>query len=222
MCVVKTNHNHCRPWMAFNSHRLGHYSTFQHVSGKQHQNQQQKRQRKQTFINAEKRSNTQDKVIEITSTPKQIETKNIIISKLSSITHTITSSTKAQGRAILLIVSFLYGTLNVTLRAIYASDGAPAASVLSFVRQCLSVLTFIPIIVSVNRNNEAGEGKERVESSGNFFEDSDDMWSWSQEVSSTDVEEDESKKRPMWLAAAELAFWNFGAQVRHFKRDGIT
>lgn len=39
-----------------------------------------------------------------------------------------------QGRIILLFVSFLYGTLNVSLRAIYATDGAPVASVLSFIR----------------------------------------------------------------------------------------
>jgi len=199
--------------MAFNSHHRGHYSTFQDVSGKQLQ-----QQRKQTSLNADNGSNTQDKeATEITSPPKHTEKNNIIISKLSSITQTITSSRKAQGRAILLLVSFLYGTLNVSLRAIYASDGAPAASVLSFVRQCLSVLTFIPIIASVNRNNGAGEEKEREESLGNYFEDSNEKWSWSQEGSKTDVEEDESKNRPMWLAAAELAFWNFGAQVRHVR-----
>lgn len=208
MCRGKKHHNHRRPLMAFNSHHRGHYSTFQDVSGKQLQ-----QQRKQTSLNADNGSNTQDKeAIEITSPPKHTENNNIIISKLSSITQTITSSRKARGRAILLLVSFLYGTLNVSLRAIYASDGAPAASVLSFVRQCLSVLTFIPIIASVNRNNGAGEEKEREESLGNYFEDSNEKWSWSQEGSKTDVEEDESKNRPMWLAAAELAFWNFGAQ----------
>ena len=116
--------------------------------------------------------------------------------------QTITSSKTAKGRVILLFVAFLYGTLNVTLRAIYASDGAPTASVLSLVRQCLSVLTFIPIIASANiRNNAAGNETEREENLGI-------------KVSSTSFEEDESNSRPMWLAAAELAFWNCGAQVR--------
>ena len=147
MCRVNQHHNHCRPLMAFNSQYRGHFSTFQHGSGKQ--------LRKQTFLNSDKGRNAQDKTIQITPSPReQIEktNNNIIISKLSSNTETITSSRKVQGRATLLLVAFLYGTLNVALRAIYASDGAPAASVLSLVRQCLSVLTFIPIIVSVNRN----------------------------------------------------------------------
>ena len=95
-----------------------------------------------------------------------------------------------------MLVSFLYGTLNVTLRAIYASNGAPTASVLSLVRQCLSVLTFIPIIASVNRSNAASE--------------EDDL---EIKVGHTSVQENESNNRPMWLAAAELAFWNCGAQV---------
>ena len=34
-----------------------------------------------------------------------------------------------------------------------------------------------------------------------------------EKTESEQVEENESKNRPMWLAAAELAFWNCGAQV---------
>lgn len=203
MCRVNQHHNHCRPLMAFNSQYRGHYSTFQHGSGKQ--------LRKQTFLNSDKGRNAQDKTIQITPSPReQIEktNNNIIISKLSSNTETITSSRQVQGRATLLLVAFLYGTLNVALRAIYASDGAPAASVLSLVRQCLSVLTFIPIIVSVNRNKKEKEGDDSL---GNYFEDSDDK-KWSQDSSTGVAEDYESKKRPMWLSAAELAFWNFGAQ----------
>ena len=101
------------------------------------------------------------------------------------------------------------GTLNVTLRAIYASDGAPVASVLSLVRQCLSVLTFIPIIASVNNRNKKGKEEDSL----GYFEDSDDDWS---QVVSSNTEEEQEKKRPMWLAAFELAFWNFGAQVGLF------
>ncbi|KAL7498187.1 hypothetical protein ACHAWT_006081 [Skeletonema menzelii] len=176
---VNNNHqNDCRPLVAFNSHQRGHYSTFQ-----------QEKQRKLTFLNVGRDSNSQDETIKISSSP--------IISKISAIAHKITSSKKAKGRAILLLVAFLYGTLNVTLRAIYASEGAPTASVLSLVRQCLSVLTFIPIIVSINRNNAAEMEQKREEDLGI-------------KLGNTSVEEDES--RPMWLAAAELAFWNCGAQ----------
>lgn len=175
------HHNDCRPLMAFNSHQRSHYSTFQQ--------KQQQRRRKLTFLCVGKESNSQqDETIEISSSP--------IISKITSIAHKITSSKKAKGRAILLLVSFLYGTLNVTLRAIYASDGAPTASVLSLVRQCLSVLTFIPIIASVNSRSNAASEEDDLET----------------KVGNTSVEEKESNS-PMWLAAAELAFWNCGAQV---------
>jgi drug/metabolite transporter (DMT)-like permease len=184
--------------MAFHSSQQqgGRYSTFQH---------KKKQQLTSVYAANKKGGNSQDKTIEINSPSSQQEGgTNIIVSKLSSITETITSSKTAKGRAILLLVSFLYGTLNVSLRAIYASDGAPAASVLSLVRQCLSVLTFIPIIISVNSNKKGGE-----ESFSSYFEDSDDL---SQVSSNTAGKDDEETKRPMWIAAFELAFWNFGAQ----------
>ena len=187
---ANTDHqNDCRPLVAFNSQHRGQYSTFQHQ-----RQQQENTKRKPTFLQVDKDNSAQDETIEMSSPP--------IFSKLSSIALSITSSKQAKGRAILLLVAFLYGTLNVTLRAVYASEGAPTASVLSLVRQCLSVLTFIPIIVSVNRNNAPEKVIDEEENLGI--------------VSSTSsVEEDESNERPMWLAAAELAFWNCGAQVRH-------
>jgi len=116
-------------------------------------------------------------------------TKTSVTDKLSSITSSITTSKTAQGRLILLFVAFLYGTLNVTLRGVYATEGPPAASVLSLVRQLLSVATFIPIMIASEKNSK----------------------------SSTDVDESSSKVeeegvRPMWMSALELALWNFGAQ----------
>eukprot|EP00804_Cyclotella_cryptica_P007397 CCRYP_002610-RA/>CCRYP_002610-RA protein AED:0.06 eAED:0.06 QI:255/1/1/1/0.33/0/4/2362/507 len=114
---------------------------------------------------------------------------------ITSIAETIATSKKLQGRVILLVVAFLYGTLNVTLRGIYAMEGAPVASVLSLVRQVLSVLAFIPLLTfSKNeKRNESFHSDESVRKSSN-----------SDEVA--------ERARPMWLAALELAFWNFGAQ----------
>jgi drug/metabolite transporter (DMT)-like permease len=194
MCRINQHHQgHCRPLMAFHSSQQqgGLYSTFRH---------KKKQQLTSVYATNKKGGNSQDKTIEINSPSSQQEGgTNIIISKLSSITETITSSKTAKGRAILLLVSFLYGTLNVSLRAIYASDGAPAASVLSLVRQCLSVLTFIPIIISVNSNKKGGE-----ETSFSSYLDSSNT--------AGNGKDDEETKRPMWIAAFELAFWNFGAQ----------
>ena len=68
---------------------------------------------------------------------------------------------------------------------------------LSFVRQCLSVLTFIPIIASTKRGN---------------LSENDTIEVSRIHTDNTNVDED-GGSRSMWLAAAELAFWNFGAQV---------
>ena len=65
------------------------------------------------------------------------------------------------------------------------------ASVLSLVRQCLSVLSFIPIIMAANNNSS--KGKEIAVKS--------------------DEDGKEEGVRPMWMSALELALWNFGAQV---------
>ncbi|KAL7533897.1 hypothetical protein ACHAXR_005512 [Thalassiosira sp. AJA248-18] len=125
-----------------------------------------------------------------------------LTSKLSSITKTISTSKTAQGRAILLLVAFLYGTLNVTLRAIYATEGPPVASVLSLVRQCLSIVTFIPIFIAA-RNAKKGQDEEE---NGQYWEGLEE-----QRIMSADGEVVE-KVRPMWMSALELAFWNLGAQ----------
>ena len=107
-----------------------------------------------------------------------------------------------QGRIILLFVSFLYGTLNVSLRAIYATDGAPVASVLSFIRQCLSVLIFIPIYIA-------------TEQSKNIYEKGDDDKDTNTNTNVGDGKRKEGEEediKPMLLAGLELALWNFGAQ----------
>lgn len=88
------------------------------------------------------------------------------------------------GRLLLIFVAFLYGSLNVVFRLVYAAPDPPSASALSFTRGWLAAASFLPILAA-NRNN------------------SDD------EVA---IEEDTDKKAPLWKAAFELAFWNFGAQ----------
>jgi len=100
-------------------------------------------------------------------------------------------ASKTMGRAMLLLVAFLYGTLNVVLRAVYSTDGPPVASVLSFARQCLSVLVFIPIFVFTPPSTAESDGQVGSERKA-------------------DVKTPGT--RPLWLAALELAVWNVGAQ----------
>ncbi|KAL7555226.1 hypothetical protein ACHAWF_018881 [Thalassiosira exigua] len=117
--------------------------------------------------------------------------------KAAEWTESVAASRKLRGRLILLAVAFLYGTLNVTLRGVYATDGPPAASVLSLTRQCLSVVTFIPLFALAKNAGELEGDKEGTDV--------------------TDAEE--GTARPMWMSALELAFWNFGAQVSMTSRN---
>ena len=55
-------------------------------------------------------------------------------------------TTKLCGRLLLILVAFLYGTLNVTLRLVYALPNPPSASALSCTRGWLAALCFLPIL----------------------------------------------------------------------------
>jgi drug/metabolite transporter (DMT)-like permease len=52
------------------------------------------------------------------------------------------------GRALLVTVAFLYGTLNVSLRWIYSLPGHPSASALSTTRGWLAVVCFVPFLLA--------------------------------------------------------------------------
>ena len=144
-----------------------------------------------TFIDATQRSCGRPKELqEESDTTRLIQ---LIAKPIKSFSSTLSSSKTLQGRVILLFVAFLYGTLNVVLRGIYASEGPPVASVLSFVRQILSVIAFIPLLVY---SKEDDTSSSDIENRSN---------------ANTEVEK---VARPLWMAALELAFWNFGAQVK--------
>lgn len=117
------------------------------------------------------------------------------------------NKSSSQGRAILLIVAFLYGTLNVTLRGVYATDGPPVPSVLSFVRQVLSLLAFVPILLA---SSSSSSSRSKLASKLSFEEEQ--IISMSLIGDNTEARTDGNIIRPMWKSALELAFWNFGAQ----------
>ena len=50
------------------------------------------------------------------------------------------------GYMLLVFVAILFGTLNVSLRGVYASTHPPSASALSTVRGWLAVLCFLPLL----------------------------------------------------------------------------
>lgn len=99
-------------------------------------------------------------------------------------------SDKIQGRLVLLLVAFLYGTLNVSLRGVYSLPDPPTASVLSAVRGWLAAACFLPLLPRIQR--------ETTELSP------------SAQIGVNDSKE--NSNRLLLLAAVELAWWNFLSQ----------
>lgn len=93
-----------------------------------------------------------------------------------------------QGRLLLLLVAFLYGSLNVCLRLVYQRPGPPSASALSSSRGWLAAACFIPLLVK--------------HTPAPIYED----------VATAAATTTTTPKSSFWRVAGELALFNFGAQ----------
>ena len=144
-----------------------------------------------------------------TATTKLDKLRSVIVRQIFK--TTTYPSRQFKGRIYLLLVALLYGTLNSTLRSIYSLDGKPVPSVLSFVRQLLSVVTFLPIIF-LARSIQSTQATIKTD-----VIDEEEV-SLSKKGISSRREQQMGNSRPVWRSALELAFWNFGAQVRNEER----
>ena len=99
------------------------------------------------------------------------------------------SSNRNKGRLFLTGVAFLYGTLNVSLRYLYAMPNPPTAAALSFCRGWLTVACYLPTILLSMQQQSAS-------------------------TTDTSVPETFNSKKilPMWRVALEFAILN-GASV---------
>jgi drug/metabolite transporter (DMT)-like permease len=107
--------------------------------------------------------------------------------------HNSAATAKLIGRILLLTTAFLYGTLNVTLRMVYALPDPPSASALSTARGWLAALCFIPFLLhrpKANTNSIATPSSQV-----------------SAEPSSRS-----SSSSTLWCKSLELAVFNFLAQ----------
>lgn len=114
------------------------------------------------------------------------------------------------GRILLFTVSFLYGTLNVSLRFVYATDNPPSASALSTIRGWLAVLCFIPFLIQ-NHRRRRPQQQQQQQSCEN--DDQPEL-----ELSSTLTQQSTGTssnycERQLWLVSFELAFLNFATQA---------
>jgi drug/metabolite transporter (DMT)-like permease len=111
----------------------------------------------------------------------------------------------SKGRGLLLLVAVLYGTLNVSLRLVYALDDPPTASALSATRGWLAALCFIPLLMRKKENNHDQNNDEH-----------DDSRTPTTTTSTTTTTipalSDVVVSLPLLMAGLELAVWNFGAQ----------
>lgn len=92
-----------------------------------------------------------------------------------------------QGRLLLLLVAFLYGSLNVSLRLVYQRPGPPSASALSSSRGWLAIACFLPLLMK-HKPNPIHADPTRSSSST-------------------------TTPASFWRVATELAICNFGAQA---------
>lgn len=108
---------------------------------------------------------------------------------------------KLTGTLLLLFVALLYGTLNVTLRWIYAFTDPPSASAISTARGWLAVLCFAPFLL--HKKYQTTTITNTTSTITNCEEVNGDCNHNASAV---------PPRRELWKIAAELAVWNFGAQ----------
>jgi drug/metabolite transporter (DMT)-like permease len=102
-----------------------------------------------------------------------------------------TADNISKGRGVLLLVAVLHGTLNVSLRLVYALPDPPTASALSATRGWLAALCFIPLLMR-KHNQHPTDSTSTTSTRSTLLVDA---------VSPS-----------LLLAGLELAVWNFGAQ----------
>ena len=104
---------------------------------------------------------------------------------------------KVIGRAILVFVAFLYGTLNVCLRRVYTLESPPTAPALSATRGILAALCFSHVPFQrqggPSADNDTNSNAMTSSSVGN-------------------AATKQPTRRLLWLTAFDLAIWNFMSQ----------
>ena len=123
-----------------------------------------------------------------------------------------------QGRGLLLLVAFLYGTLNVTLRWVYALPGPPSASALTTTRGWMAAICFVPFLLlhNSNSNNNNNNNKRRLPPRHLPVQSQESSLSRVSSSSSSSFQSflwlPKTSRRSLWSVSTELAVWNFGAQ----------
>lgn len=144
------------------------------------------------------------------SQEQAIQPKDYVVP--SSFFTVVNISPILKSRLLLFFVAFLYGSLNVSLRMVYARPGPPAASVLSTTRGWLSVTCFLPFLFRMmmisSSSSTATSSSQDVVSSIEIASSPSVAIS----TATTAVNEGRDRKWMFWRFAFELALFNFGTQ----------
>ena len=127
-----------------------------------------------------------------------------------------------RGRLMLLFVSFLFGSLNVSFRLLYDLDGPPSPSVLNLTRGWMVSLAFLPIILCRfkkkkrrRRRDETTEGEEEVLNADD--DDQSTVATSNHAVTATPAPVasllSSSPPRALWKVALELSVLNFSSMM---------
>jgi len=99
------------------------------------------------------------------------------------------------GRSILLLVSGLYGALNVCLRRMYALEVPPSAPALSSSSGILAAMCFLPVFFAKSNSSSSNSNNNKNKNSIN-----------------TTVADKKPTRTLLWMTAFELALWHFLGQ----------
>jgi drug/metabolite transporter (DMT)-like permease len=131
---------------------------------------------------------------------------------VATVTVTVTVT---REHLLLLLVAILYGTLNVSLRAVYDLPDPPSASALSTVRGWLAVLCFAPLLWHQNKQQQS-QPPLAVPAAPLDSTHTDGRSNMATDVTTQQSQQQQQQQQQqpdLWKVAAELAVWNFGAQA---------
>lgn len=109
-----------------------------------------------------------------------------------------------KGRIILLLLGLVYGSLNISMRLVFARPDPPTASASSTIQGWFSVVCFLPLLWRnhhCNKNSNNGGWWGMPTTLG------------SRHLSGNNNNNDHHPRRSFWRFALELAFFNFGTQA---------
>ena len=149
------------------------------------------------------------------------------ISSNSCSRHQQGNNTMLWGRITLFSLAFVYGSLNISMRLVYARPDPPTASASSAIQGWLTVLCFLPLLKWQQQQGSTASSSSPAIDSNNKKEKQVSILSYHLPITTTTMEKNTSSSRntvdrskiertqrnKLWRLALELAVFNFATQA---------